>query len=152
MALQSLASRSIVISEDVVDLQAWLAGLSGCPPIAGTRALRCPSPAHGAEAATWFFVEADAAAGVARWRCVGCASVGQLLDSEHRWTDPAMAACASCSQSMTELALGWHLDEADPRAVSWLALAMRCVGCGRVAGLTDACVDRLPLGELLSRL
>jgi hypothetical protein len=63
-----------------------------------------------------------------------------------------MHSCPGCSPSSVELAVGLHVDEGDddgqdPR-VRWLALAARCVDCGRISGLTDTRVPALTVGEV----
>lgn len=143
------------LGEDAADLRLWLHQLTGCPPVTHTLSLRCD---HGpSDPGEWFYVEADAAAGVARRRCVSCARVQLLLDSGEHWTFPAMHACHGCGQSLLELAAGVHApgggvgDPAGPRA-DWLALAGRCVACGRIDGLTDLHVPATPLAELALRL
>ena len=73
-----------------------------------------------------------------------------LLDSEARWNHPPMWACSGCGHSIAELAAG--LNVPDGEHVEWVALAARCVECGRLAGLTDAVVDRAPLTEVLAQL
>ena len=63
-----------------------------------------------------------------------------------------MHFCPSCSTSIMELAVGLHVEEdveaGDQPRVQWLALAGRCVDCGRISGLTDAYVPGLTVGEL----
>jgi hypothetical protein len=61
-----------------------------------------------------------------------------------------MWACKGCGQSIAELAAGLHVP--DGEHVEWVALAARCVDCGRLEGLTDVLVDRRPLAEVLARL
>ncbi|MCA1713408.1 MAG: hypothetical protein LC789_17920 [Actinobacteria bacterium] len=146
MALQHLGSD--VTGEDVEDLRAWLSRLEGCPAVTEQVVLGCDR--HGDERPTWMYVEPDASAGVARRRCLACAAVVPLLDSEARWTSPPMWACAGCGQSIVELAAG--LSVPDGEHVEWVALAGRCVECGRLAGLTDVVVDRLPLSQVLPTL
>jgi len=133
-------------------LGGWLRGLSGCPQVTDTAVLECRSARHDgqAERPTWFFCEADAAHGVARVRCVACGQARGLLDSDAHWTYPPMHACPGCAQSMVEVAVGVH---AEPdRAVTWAVVAVRCVACGRVDGMTDLHVPRLPLDEVLATL
>ncbi|HEY5335580.1 MAG TPA: hypothetical protein VIJ71_06120, partial [Mycobacteriales bacterium] len=114
---------------------------------------RCPR--HDAESGAWFYVEADAEAGVARRRCMACGDVTNLLDSAERWTHPPMHACRHCSASLMELAVGLHVDLGDEhtdllhRQVRWLALAARCVDCGLIEGLTDMTVPATSIGEVL---
>lgn len=139
------------VGEDVDDLRTYLHALQGCPPIQHTQLLRCSNHAVGDDA-TWFYVEADPESGVARRRCVACATVKHLLDSDAAWTHPPMHFCASCATSIMELAVGLHMDEGDEvgqnQRVRWLALAARCVDCGRISGLTDANVPGMTIGEV----
>ena len=134
--------------EDVEDLRAWLTGLDGAPDVHETVVLHCPH--HGDEPPTWAYVEADAAVGIARRRCLACAAVVPLLDSESRWNDPPMWACGGCGQSIAELVAA--LSVPDGEHVEWVALGARCVECGRLSGLTDVVVDQRPLGEVLTDL
>jgi hypothetical protein len=134
--------------EDVDDLRAWLRGLEGAPELHEVVVLHCA--AHDEEAPTWQYVEADARSGIARRRCLACATTVHLLDSEQRWTHPPMWACGGCGHSITELAAGLHVP--DGEHVEWVALAARCVECGRLSGLTDVVVDRRPLPEVLAAL
>jgi hypothetical protein len=138
-----------VIAEDAADLRAYLHGGAHEPAVTHSLALRCP--AHGPDAGSWFYVEADAAAGVARRRCVACARTTSLLDSAQRWTYPSMCVCAGCGQSLFELAAGIALDSADAAdagRVRWLTLAGRCVECGRVRDLVDTAVPLLTVGDV----
>jgi hypothetical protein len=136
------------VGEDADDLRDYLHGLAGCPPIHHTQVLRC----SGTDESTWFYVESDAEASVARRRCVGCGRTTHLLDSEAHWTHPPMHACAGCGTSIVELAIGLHTVDAtepgQPARVRWLAMASRCVECGRIDGLTDAYVPDLTVGAL----
>ena len=136
------------VGEDVEDLRAWLRRLDGAPKVHEVVALHCG--AHGDDAPTWAYVEADAAAGIARRRCLACAATTHLLSSEQHWTHPPMHACAGCGTSIVELAAALSLP--DGERVEWVALGARCVECGRLSGLTDVLVDRLPLAEVLVRL
>jgi hypothetical protein len=102
------------------------------------------------EAMTWFYVEADAANAVARRRCLACGDVAHLLDSKAAWTHPPMHACGTCGQSMFEVATGLHVEPGT--TVTWLAVAVRCVGCGRLDGLTDMNVPNLSLDEVRARV
>lgn len=133
--------------EDVEDLRTYLHTLTGCPPVQHTLQLRCPT--HDGE---WFFVESDPVEGIARRRCISCGTSTYLLDAAEHWTYPPMHACAACGQSIMELAIGLHTVEPDeagqPARVRWLALAARCVECGRIDGLTDAHVPDLTVGEV----
>jgi hypothetical protein len=155
VALQSTLGHAGTTGEDSEDLRQWLRRQVGCPSIEVTALLSCSNPVHGSEPPTWFFVEADSATGVARRRCVACADQQSVLDSADHWNFPAMHACLTCGQSMVELAAGLHT-EADPDGgpdhVTWLALACRCVACGRIAGLTDMVVNGVDVEELVPRL
>lgn len=139
------------VGEDVDDLRTFLHELAGCPPIQHTQQLRCDR--HDPDAGLWFYVEADADAGVARRRCVACGHVTPMLDSDEAWTHPPMHACMHCAASIMELAVGLHVEGDDPadgrQTVRWLALAARCVECGGIEGLTDANVPAMTLGEVL---
>jgi hypothetical protein len=147
MAMRAVAGHRV--GEDVEDLKDWLRELTGCPPITHTLAATCVSEVHAGEPSLWFYVEADPTIGIARRRCVGCATIRPVLDSELRWTYPPMWCCHSCGNSLCEVAFGVHADEtADGPRVSWLAVAVRCVQCGRLAGVTDATVPMLPLDEV----
>ena len=134
--------------EDVDDLRDWLRSLDGAPEVHEVVTLHCA--AHGEDAPTWQYVEADAREGIARRRCLACATTVHLLDSEQRWSHPPMWACGGCGQSIAELAVGLHLP--DGEHVEWVALGARCVDCGRLAGLTDVVLDRRPLAEVLTGL
>jgi hypothetical protein len=129
------------IGEDTEDLASWLRGLEGCPTVTHTHVLTCANSVH-EEPATWFYVEADPAQGLVRRRCLACGSVAATLDSAERWSHPHMWACNSCGQSIAEVGAGVHSpgEEPDsdvPGPVSWLAIGVRCVGCGTLAGVTD---------------
>ncbi len=134
--------------EDLEDLRDWLRTLESAPEVHEVVTLHCS--AHGEEAPTWAYVEADAATGLARRRCLPCGTAVHLLDCEPRWTHPPMWACGGCGQSIAELAVGLHLP--DGEHVEWVALGARCVDCGRLAGLTDVVLDRRPLSEVLAAL
>jgi ferredoxin-like protein FixX len=136
-----------VTGESADDLLSWLTSLADCPTVTHTLLAGCDR--HGDEA-PWCYVEADSRAGVARRRCVACGTSTALLDSAERWTFPPMFSCRSCSQSLVEVAAGLATD-GDDRA-HWLALAARCVECGRIEGLTDAVVPGLPLDEVTRRI
>ena len=140
----------IVTGEDADDLLAWLRGLDGCPPVTHTVLTSCSR--HGDEQPTWSYVEADARDGVARRRCVACGGASALLDSAERWTFPPMWSCRSCAQSLAEVAAGISTDSDDTSRATWLALAARCVECGRIEGLTDVLVPGLPLDEVTAQL
>jgi hypothetical protein len=139
---------------DAEDLRTYLHRLSGCPPVQHTQQLRCPN--HDGDAGVWFYVEADPVEAVARRRCLACGATTHLLDSAAHWTHPPMHACTGCGQSIVELAVGLHTDEpeepGEPPRVRWLALAARCVDCGRITGLTDAHVPGLTVGEVAAVL
>jgi len=133
--------------EDVADLRDWLLALGSGPEVTDVEVLCCDR--HD-EPATWTYVEADPRAGVARRRCLACARSTPLLDSDDRWTSPPMWMCGGCGQSIAEVAAG--LSAPDGEHVEWVALAARCVACGRLAGLTDAVVARRPLAEVREQL
>lgn len=148
----------IRIGEDSADLCTWVRALADCPPITDVVLATCASPMHGSETASWFYVEADAEHGLARRRCVGCGLTVDLLDSGAHWNFPPMHSCLGCTQSMMEFAVGMHAepaitDEATAQPgsaiVSWVAVGVRCVTCGRIDGLTDAYVDYRPMSEVL---
>jgi ribosomal protein S14 len=134
--------------EDVADLRSWLRALDGGPQVSETVVLHCDN--HEDASTTWAYAEADATSGIARRRCLACGTARALLDSADRWTHPPMWACQGCGQSIAELAVGLSLP--DGEHVHWLALAARCVHCGRIAGLTDAVLQDQPLAEVLGRL
>lgn len=136
-------------AESVEDLLLWLRDLGGCPIISRAVKGRCASEVHGDDPATWFYVEADAAAGVARLRCLACGMVKPLLDSEEHWTFPPVWSCKDCRQSIAEVGFGVH---ADSGAATWLVIGVRCVECGNVAGLTDMVVPNLPLDDFVASL
>ncbi len=131
--------------ENSDDLESWLAALSGCPPISHTALARCRNAVHGDEQPTWFFVEGDPQGGIARRRCLACGVVHHLLDSANQWTHPPMRVCGSCGQSMFELAVGMHIENG---LVTWIAVGVRCVGCGLLEGLTDMRVPSLSIPEV----
>ena len=133
----------------VQEMLQWLRDLDGCPPITRAFMARCTNDVHADDPATWFYVEADASAGVARLRCLACGAVRPILDSEEHWTFPAVWSCRDCRQSIAEVGLGVH---ADTDMATWMVVAVRCVECGRVAGLTDLVVPNLPLGEFVASL
>jgi hypothetical protein len=136
MSLRHVHGRTV--TEGVSDVTAWLRGLTGCPPITDTTVVGCSN--HGDEPATWFYVEADAAAGVGRVRCLACGRVQHLLDSEQHWTFPPTWSCENCEQSIAEVAVGGHAAHGSADHPDWIAVAVRCVECGTVEGLTDAVV------------
>jgi hypothetical protein len=135
-------------AEDSDDLRTWLHELQGCPIITDTVVLGCGQ--HGDERPLWHYVQADAAAGVAKRRCLACGFAVSALDSDARWTYPPMWSCVSCGHSIAEVAAG--LSAPDGEHVTWVALAARCVECGDVDGLTDVVVPGLPLGEVVAGL
>ena len=134
--------------EDVEDLRVWLTQLDGSPEVHETVVLACA--AHGDERPVWAYVEGDAVHGVARRRCLACAKAVSLLDSEARWTHPPMWSCAGCKQSIVEVAAGLSLP--DGEHVDWVVVGVRCVECGRLAGLTDMVVDHQALPQVLAAL
>lgn len=151
MALQTVAGHRV--GENADDLKAWLRELPGCPAITHTLAATCVEPSHGGEPSVWFYVEGDPRMGIARRRCVRCAAVRPLLDSEEHWTYPPMWACWHCQNSLCEVAFGVHAEPSEdgPR-VTWLAMAVRCVECGQFAGVTDVQVPGLTLDEVGRRV
>ena len=136
------------VGEDAEDLRAWLASLEGAPEVHETVVLACAQ--HGDERPTWAYVEGSSTEGIARRRCLACATAVHLLDSESRWTHPPMRSCLSCSTSIVEVAAG--LSVPDGEHVEWVVVGIRCVECGRLSGLTDMVVDGLPLEQVLARL
>lgn len=148
MVLRTVAGRRMGETSD--DLESWLGQLEGCPPVTRTVLMRCAEEIHGAEPATWFYVEADAETAVARHRCMSCGESTDVLDSAEHWNFPRMWACPSCSQSIAELAAGLHVDTDD--TVSWVAFAARCVDCGTIDGLTDFALDAMPSTEVVRQL
>ncbi len=140
--------RGIRTGEDAEDLRAWLMKLEGAPDVHETVVLACGN--HGDDRPTWTYVEADAATGVARRRCLQCATSTPLLDSDERWTHPAMWCCGTCGQSIAEVAAGLSLP--DGEHVEWLVLGARCVECGRVDGLTDVVLAGTPIADVLGSL
>jgi len=124
-------------AETTADLEQWVRRLEDCPPISRTVVALCTRPAHGDDPATWFYVEADPHEGVARLRCLACGDARSIVDSAERWTYPPAWSCPNCSQSLAEVVFGISEDGGLAR---WLAVAVRCVGCGHVAGLTDMVV------------
>lgn len=124
-------------AEDVTDLVAWVNRLQGCPSIDRTVIAVCRRPAHGEEPATWFYVEADTREGVVRLRCLACGDARPVLDSAERWTYPAVWCCSNCGQSIAEVVYGIHEEDG---TATWLAVAVRCVGCGHIDGVADMIV------------
>ena len=146
MVMRTVAG--VMTGETTEDLRDWLRRLPGSLQVHDTVVLGCAE--HDAERPQWMYVESDAALGLARRRCLSCASAVALLDSQQRWTHPPMWACLGCGQSIAEVAVGLHLP--DDEHVSWLVVGARCVGCGRLAGLTDLVVPDLPLAQVLASL
>jgi hypothetical protein len=134
--------------EDAEDLRSWLSDLEGSPQVHETVVLACAQ--HGDERPTWSYVEGNAAEGIARRRCLACATAVPLLDSASRWTHPPMWSCRGCGNSIVEIAAG--LSVPDGEHVEWVVVGVRCVECGRLAGLTDMVVDSAPISEVLSQL
>lgn len=132
--------------DEASDLLQWLTELSGCPPITHPKVLLCER--HTDDPEFCGYVQADPREGVARRRCVACAQVTDLVDSGERWTFPDTHECPNCCQSLVELAVGVSAD-ADGHA-HWMALASRCVGCGRITGLTDAVLHGEPVEQVLA--
>jgi hypothetical protein len=147
VALRSVGPR--LISENIDDVVEWVKHLEGCPPITRTKVGLCQHPSHGADPANWFYVEADTTEGVARVRCIAGGHVNDLLDSAEHWTYPGVWACPGCGQSIAETVFGIHESGGVGR---WMVLAVRCVECGEVAGVTDMVVDSQPINELLAAL
>ena len=146
MVLRSVGG--IQTGEDIEDLRAFLSTLEGSPVVHETVVLACDN--HGDERPSWTYIEADAAEGVARRRCLQCAKTVSLLDSAERWTHPMMWSCGSCSQSIAEVAAGLSLP--DGQSVEWLVLGARCVECGRIHGLTDMVLPGTPVAEVMGKL
>jgi hypothetical protein len=136
-------------AETIEDLEAWLRQLDGCPPIGRTVRVRCTRPVHGEDPATWFYVEADAAAGVARMRCLACGDVRPVLDSSDRWTFPSAWSCFNCNQAIAEVVFGLHAKDG---VATWLAMSVRCVECGHLQGLTDFVLAGIDVDDLAASL
>jgi hypothetical protein len=147
VALRSVGPR--LISETIDDVVDWVGQLEGCPPVTRTKVALCQHPSHGSEPANWFYVEADVSEGVARLRCLAGGHVNDLLDSAEHWTYPGVWLCPGCGQSIAEVVFGIHEAGGVGR---WMALAVRCVECGEVAGVTDMVVNDKPIDELLASL
>ena len=145
MTLRAVSGHTV--SETVDDLNPWLHGLEGCPTVHRVVVATCERPAHD-EPATWFYVESDRAEGVARLRCLGCGHTKPVLDSEERWTYPPAWSCGNCRQSIAEVAFGLNLDRGD--GVRWMAMGVRCVNCGELAGVADFVVDGVPVEEAVT--
>jgi hypothetical protein len=127
-------------AEDVNDLTDWVRALQGCPPVTRTVTARCPRPSHGPDEGAWFYVEADRREGVARLRCLACGDARPVLDSAERWTYPPVWSCSTCNQSITEVVYGVHEEDG---AATWVAVAVRCVGCGHIDGVADLVVPSI---------
>lgn len=147
MVLRTVAGRRT--GENADDLQTWIRQLDGCPEISRTVLATCANERHADEPATWFYVEADARAAVARRRCLSCGDSHDVLDSGEHWSAPRMWSCPTCGQSIAEVAAGLH---ADDDQVTWVALAARCVDCGAIEGLTDFNVEPATIDDVLARL
>lgn len=147
MALRTVGPR--LTAESVEDLSMWVLQLSGCPTVTETKVAICSDASHADEPAQWFFVEGDATEGVARLRCIAGGHIIEVLDSAEHWTYPHAWQCPACSQSITEAVFGIHEDGGLAR---WLVLAVRCVECGEIAGVTDMVVPDIPTAELLAQL
>lgn len=147
MVMRTVGTRHT--AEDTEDLVIWVRELTGCPAVTQTTLAACDHPSHGDEPATWFYVEADAEAGVARLRCLSGGHTKEVHDSAEHWTFPGVWSCLGCHQSIAEVVYGIH-DEAG--TAKWLVLAARCVECGDVAGLTDIVLGETPLDDLLAKL
>ncbi len=138
-------------AENVDDVKGWLRALDAPFTVTETVTLVCD--AHGDTRPTWSYVEADARAGVARRRCLSCASTVDVLDSRDRWSWPAMWCCQGCGQSIAELVAGLACTgDGASEHVDRVALATRCVECGRVDGVADLLVPHLPVDEVLAAL
>lgn len=135
-------------AESVDDLTGWLRALRAPFTVTETVLLACDG--HGDTRPTWTYVEADPRAGVARRRCLSCATSVNVLDSRDRWSWPAMWSCQGCGQSIAELVAGLACTDDDH--VDWVALAARCVECGRVGGVTDLLVPHRPVTEVIAAL
>jgi hypothetical protein len=136
-------------AENVEDLEGWLRGLDGCPSISRTVVAQCSRPAHGDEPATWFYVEADAQAGVGRMRCLACGDVRHVLDSSERWTYPSAWSCVNCNQAIAEVVFGIHEERG---LASWMVMSVRCVECGHLQGVTDLVVPDIDADTFASSL
>jgi len=142
-------ARGITSASDVDDLHGWLRGLTGCPPISETFVAHCRSQAHADGPATWFYVEPDPVEGLLRRRCLACGLVASTMDSEERWTFPTAWSCGECTQPIAEVAFGLNFDNG---RVAWVAVAVRCVNCGAVSGVTDLFVSGLTYDEVVAAL
>jgi hypothetical protein len=147
VALRTVAGHRT--GENANDLQSWLVHLSDCPPISHTLLAACANQIHADEPATWFYVEADARAAVARRRCLSCGDTRDAFDSADHWNAPHMWSCPTCGQSIAEVAAGLHIEDA---GVTWVALAARCVDCGTLDGLTDFNVGPTSLDNVAAQI
>ena len=136
-------------AENSEDVAAWLRDLADCPQVNHTVAAICSNAAHGDEPANWFYVEADAEEGIARLRCLAGGHVNELLDSAEHWTFPHVWSCGGCGQSIAEVVYGIH---AEDDVAKWLVVAVRCVECGDLAGVTDIVTSDIALDELIAQL
>jgi ferredoxin-like protein FixX len=134
--------------ESAADLGTWLAHLDGCPTVNRALPLECENPSHGDEPATWFYVEADATESIARRRCLSCGTSRDSFDSGEHWTAPRMWSCPTCGQSIAEVSAGLHVEDDE---VTWVALAVRCVECGTIAGVTDFNLDPTSVDEVAAQ-
>jgi hypothetical protein len=154
--MQTVAGQRV--GENLSDLEQWMRDLRGCPTVTHTMPAHCPSEFHSDEPGTWFYIEADSGAGIVRRRCLSCGFVVATLDSDERWNHPRMWACGTCGQSITEVVAGVHApaehpDESlEPGDVSWVAIGVRCVGCGALDGVTDFVLPPTPWAEVAGRL
>jgi hypothetical protein len=133
-------------ADEAGDLLQWLSELTDCPTVTHPMVLQCER--HVDDPQFCGYVQADPREGLARRRCVACAQVTDLAGDDGRWTFPETHECPACCQSLVELAVGVSADEEGH--ARWLALAARCVGCGRISGLTDAVLDGRPVEEVLA--
>ncbi|HVW81806.1 MAG TPA: hypothetical protein VHB69_12790 [Mycobacteriales bacterium] len=147
MTLRTVGSR--LIGESVDDVVSWVTRLTGCPPVTHTKVATCAHPLHDDETASWFYVEADPEAGVARLRCIAGGHVHEVLDSAEHWTYPRAWQCPACGQSIAEVVYGVHAEDG---IATWLLAAVRCVDCGEITGVTDLIVANLPVDDLLAQL
>lgn len=148
MTLRAVGGRSR--AETVQDLEEWVERLDGCPAVHRTVIATCRNASHGDEPGTWFYVEADRQEGVARLRCLACADVRSLFDSDERWTYPGAWSCSWCRQSIAEVVYGLHIESGE--SVTWVAVATRCVDCGDMSGATDFVLPGLPVGVAVAAL
>ena len=155
MVLQTIGGHRI--GEDITDLQRWVHSLEGCPTVTNTVIAECTEPAHVDEPGMWFYVEADPTDALARRRCLSCGHVAHILDSEERWAAPKMWSCHTCGQSIAEVVAGLHAPPAngesgEPGPVTWVAIGVRCVGCGALDGVADFVVPGLSYDDVAARV